>query len=183
MPGTHYCFLPLLLPLLGPLGLPLLVVPAVLLPLQPLVLVLLITVIPAQESKHAVIAVLARPPNSPVPLTPMNKKIAGSHQGLGPMSSEQPVKRHVNKTSLRRVYDCGARWRGPRERRRATRSGSGPAAAVSTTSHVITFCLVRASSRGKVQLSPPPPPAPLTQTSRDASAPSRTAGGDSGLVC
>lgn len=84
--GTHYCFLPLLLPLLGPLGLALLVVPAVLLPPQPLVLVLLITVIPARESKHAVIAVLARPLKSPVPLTPMNKKIAGSHQGLGPMS-------------------------------------------------------------------------------------------------
>lgn len=84
--NTHYCFLPLLLPLLGPLRLPLLVVPAVLLPLQPLMLVLLITVIPARESKDAVITVLARPLNSTIPLAPMNKKIAGSHQGLGPMS-------------------------------------------------------------------------------------------------
>ncbi len=49
---THYCFLPLPLPLLGPFELPLLVVPAVLLPLQPLVLVLLVAVIPAEERTH-----------------------------------------------------------------------------------------------------------------------------------
>lgn len=51
---------------------------------------------------------------------------------------------------------------GPRECRRAPRWGSQAAATVSTTSHVITFCLVRASSRRKVQLSllPPTPPHP-----------------------
>lgn len=46
---THYCFLLLPLSLLGPFKLPLLVVPAVLLPLQPLVLVLLVAVIPVEE--------------------------------------------------------------------------------------------------------------------------------------
>lgn len=64
-------------------------------------------------------------------------------------------KRHFNKTSLCHRYDYGACRIGPRECRRAARSGSQTAATVSTTSHVITFCLVRASSRRKVQLSPP----------------------------
>lgn len=45
---THNCFLPLSLSLLGPLELLLLEVPAVLLPLQPLVLVLLVAVIPVE---------------------------------------------------------------------------------------------------------------------------------------
>ena len=46
---THYCFLLLPLPLLGSFELPLLVVPAVLLPLQPLVLVILVAVIPVED--------------------------------------------------------------------------------------------------------------------------------------
>lgn len=49
---THDCFLPLPLSLLGPFELPLLVVPAVLLPLQPLVLVLFVAVIPAEQKIH-----------------------------------------------------------------------------------------------------------------------------------
>lgn len=46
---THYCFLLLPLSLLGPFKLPLLIVPAVLLPLQPLMLVLLVAVIPVED--------------------------------------------------------------------------------------------------------------------------------------
>lgn len=45
-PSLLYCFFPLPLPLLSPLKLPLLVVLAVLLPLQTLVLVFLIAVVP-----------------------------------------------------------------------------------------------------------------------------------------
>lgn len=105
------------------------------------------------------ITVRARPLNSPFLLMAM-QKIASNHQGLGPLSVEKGgckgKGRHVNKMSLCHRYDYGPRRMGPRECRRAARSGSQAAATVSTTSHVITFCLVRASSRRKVQLSPPP---------------------------
>ena len=50
--STHYCFLLLPLSLLGPFELPLLIVPAVLLPLQPLMLVLLIAVIPVEDKRR-----------------------------------------------------------------------------------------------------------------------------------
>lgn len=105
------------------------------------------------------ITVRARPLNSPFLLMAM-QKIASNHQGLGPLSVEKGgckgKGRHVNKMSLCHRYDYGPRRMGPRECRRAAWSGSQAAATVSTTSHVITFCLVRASSRRKVQLSPPP---------------------------
>lgn len=48
---TYYCLLPLSLPLLGPLAFPFLVVTAVLFPLQTLVLVFLVAVIPAVKKK------------------------------------------------------------------------------------------------------------------------------------
>lgn len=112
------------------------------------------------------ITVLTCPLNSPFLLMVMqNFCIASIHQGVVfCFSHHWKLRRglqrkgngHVNKMSLRHCYDYGARRIGPRECRRAARLGSWAAATVSTTSHVITFCLVRASSRRKVQLSPPP---------------------------
>lgn len=118
------------------------------------------------------ITVLARPLKFTLPVHVWRRTTASIHQGPGPLFSQHwclrrggggcKGKEHVNKMSLRRRYDYGARRKDPRECRRAARLGSQAAATVSTTSHVITFCLVRASSRRKVQLSP----APQTSTRR-----------------
>lgn len=101
---THYCFLPLPLSLLSPFKLALLVVPAVLFPLQPFMLVFLVAVVPARERRHVT---SARPLNSPFLLTPTE---TNSRQ-----SPRTPGKRHVNKTSLCHHRDCGGsagEWHG-----------------------------------------------------------------------
>lgn len=111
------------------------------------------------------VTVLARPLNTPFLLMFMKINCQRTPRSIPMLSHHWWLRMGkanglLNKMSLCHRYDYKARRIGPRECRRATRSGCQAAATVSTTSHVITFCLVRVSSRRKVQLSPPPHPNP-----------------------
>jgi len=112
---THYCFLLLPLSLLGPFELPLLVVPPVLLPLQPLMLVVLVAVVPAGEKDTHDITVLARPLNSPCLLTTARNNCEDSPRSSPPIFSPLMVERGIsNEKEMDMLIRCHCDYGAPR---------------------------------------------------------------------